>query len=162
MRLEPSREPASLPNPSVLSVMFLILQLSRWPFLIPDAILMACKILGTCALPSSCLTLLWDLCPNKLIYVFSQYVPTVGFLLALILDHNNSTESQTSVHICAKICKVPKQLNWGSLSGQSFIFYFFNHSEIVLWAGEMASICDCSFFFLSHLAPVLHRMLIRI
>lgn len=36
---------------------------------------------------------------------------------ALILDHNNSIESQASVHICAKICKVPKQLNWGSFAG---------------------------------------------
>lgn len=77
--------------------MVLFLQLLRWPFLIPGAILMGCKILGTCALPSSSLTLLCDLCPNKLIYVFSQCVPTIGFLLASIPAHNR--EPNFSPHL---------------------------------------------------------------
>lgn len=100
---------------------FLILQLLRWPSLIPSAILMGCKTLGTCALPSSSLTLLCDLCPNKLIYVFSQWVPTTGFLLSSIPAHNNSVESQTLDQICTKFSKFPKQLKWGNLTGQFFI-----------------------------------------
>lgn len=103
-------------------VMFLILQLLKWPILIPGAILMGCKTLGTCVLPSNTWTLLSDLCPNKLIYVFSQCVPTIGFLFASIPAHNNSIESQASVHICTKFSNVPKQLNWGSLSRQFFIY----------------------------------------
>lgn len=123
MRLEVSQEPSS-PHLQCVLVIFLILQLLEWPILIPGAILMGCKTLGSCVLPSNASTFLSDLCPNKLIYVFIQCVPTIGFLLASIPAHNNNTESQASVHICTKFSKVPKQLNWGSLTGQFFIYVF--------------------------------------
>lgn len=85
------KSPKSHPPHQTQSVLVMvsILQLLRGPFLISGTILMGCKTLGTCALPSGSWTLLCDLCHNKLIYVFSQWVPTVCFLLASITAHNN-------------------------------------------------------------------------